>query len=393
VVYLQGGVTQTQYYSDTELYFRQESNFLYLSGFQVSSAFFVLLPNSSAGWGILFVQRPDQNYAVWNGIPKTNEQILAEYDVDAVFYSDQFAQVIGDYKNANTVYTLGKVTFAGQQRTAFLNYTQNNASLSGYLGNIRSIKSEKELQVLRMATDTSCEAHITVMQETVRGNLRYEYQIAGLFHEISEGCGGWTHQSYLSIVGAGPRSAVLHYNTNYEQLKPGDMALVDAGAEFFGYGTDITRTWPTNGRFTTRQAQLYNVVLNCQNAAMQCMVPGNRSSDASNAAINTLLQGLLDLGMVRGSITDMRAAGINSIFLPHGICHHVGLDVHDPGSLNPFQANMVVTNEPGLYFIPDLIYPAYNNSRQAPYLNQAVINQYWNEVGVGGFRIEDVVFN
>jgi len=125
---------------------------------------------------------------------------------------------------------------------------------------------------------------------------------------------------------------------------------------------------------------------------MKFYAPGQRSSDASSAAINAILQGLLDLGMVKGSVADLRAASINSIFYPHGLLHHVGLDVHDPGSTATFQSEMVLTNEPGLYFIPDLIYPAYNNSRQAPYLNQDIINLYWSEVGIGGFRIEDMVY-
>jgi len=244
---------------------------------------------------------------------------------------------------------------------------------------------------LKIANDVSVAAHIRVMQETVKGNLRYEYQIAGLFHEISEGCGGWAHQSYLSIVGAGPRSSVLHYNTNYEPLKFGDMVLVDAGAEFFGYGADITRTWPSSGKFTAKQATCYNIVLNSVNAALAYYVPGAYSVNSSTAAINTLLRGLLDANMVKGSMQDLLANRINQIFLPYGIGHHVGLDVHDPGSMQIFAPGMYVTLEPGLYFIPDLIYPAFNNSAKVPYLNQDVIMEYMNEIGVGGFRIEELV--
>jgi Xaa-Pro dipeptidase len=295
---------------------------------------------------------------------------------------------------ATTVYTLPNVVFTGsQQKAVFANYTLNNSSyLNNLLGAIRSIKSDKEAQVLRIATEVSGQAHMRVMQETARGNLRYEYQVAGLFHEISEGCGGWTHQSYLSIVGAGPRSAVLHYNTNYEPIKTTDMVLVDAAAEFFGYGSDITRTWPSSGKFTDRQITCYNIVLACQNAALAYYMPGQRYSDASSAVITTLLQGLLNAGMVRGTIAELRANSINSLFLPHGLGHHVGLDVHDPGSLSTFAAGMLVTCEPGLYFIPALLEPAFANPTKAQYLNQDVIMAYMNENGVGGYRIEDMVY-
>jgi len=169
--------------------------------------------------------------------------------------------------------------------------------------------------------------------------------------------------------------------------------LVDAGAEFFGYGSDITRTWPSNGKFTDHQRTAYNIVLAAQNAALSAYMPGVPYGNATTASTNALLQGLLDAHLVYGTLDALRANRINSLFLPHGIRHQVGLDVHDPeGSYNTFAPGMLLTCEPGLYFIPDLLNPAFTNPAQAIYLNIELIKEYMTETGVGGYRIEDLVY-
>eukprot|EP00457_Paulinella_chromatophora_P003282 gb/GEZN01003289.1/.p1 GENE.gb/GEZN01003289.1/~~gb/GEZN01003289.1/.p1 ORF type:complete len:582 (-),score=64.83 gb/GEZN01003289.1/:470-2188(-) len=403
-ILLQGGSVQNQYYSDTELYFRQESNFLYLCGFQLppymGPSLILVLSNSTQGYAILFIGRPSLMYSIWNGVPMSKEEVGEMYGVDAVYYTDEFAALLPTLYLASlhVLQTAGfePATQAALDGSPGIELTAQ--FLKTALDNARARKTEQELSLLRLASQVSTQAHLGLMALAASGQLRYEYQAAMAFVQISGSCGGWSHQAYLPIVGAGPRSAVLHYVTAYEAVQNHDMLLVDAGSEFLGYVTDITRTFPVSGVFSPIQRKHYEIVFKTHLAVRDLHVQGAQYSAIARAASLALISALLEAGLAKGGTVDeLYAAKIDGVFMPHGLGHFVGLDVHDPQSpqrLTPpsnLTAGMVLTCEPGVYFIPDQLADALADPFRAVFLDAQVIQQYLDEPGVGGVRIEDVL--
>ena len=214
----------------------------------------------------------------------------------------------------------------------------------------------------------------------------FEYQLQSNFESKCQQC-GLIFQSYAPIFGASNRSAVLHYIENSRVIpsKPdSNIMLVDAGADYNGYATDITRSFPANGKFTNEQKMIYETVLEAQKSAMKTIKAGSSWSDASNAATRSLLEGLKKHKFVHGDINGMIGARVQSLFMMHGLGHNLGLYVHDTGPLNILKENMVLTVEPGIYFHKFLFDKA--TAAQKKFLNMEVINQFLN---FGGVRIED----
>jgi Xaa-Pro aminopeptidase len=209
---------------------------------------------------------------------------------------------------------------------------------------LRQIKSAGELEFLQQAIDLSLDAHVAAMK-MMRPGL-YEYQIAAKMVEV-HAMGGSEAEGYAPIVGAGPNSTALHYDKLSRKIQDGDIVVMDVGAQYSGYSSDITRTIPANGKFTARQREIYDIVLGAQNAALAAMKPG---ADVCNKGSKSAYRVAYDYINSHGK--DLHGKPLGQYFI-HGLSHHIGLNVHDPGSsCEPLQPGMVITDEPGIY-IPE----------------------------------------
>ena len=397
IVYLQGGSVQSRYDTDYDYPFRQESNFLYLTGVNEPDFHMILdLHNHDFH---LFVPKRDPQFAVWNGYIRSQSYYQELYEADAVHYDSELPKVIKDL-NPDIIYCYN------DRQTELLDELDIDAeinieALEDALTYCRTIKTSWELDQLRYAGKVNNEAHRQVMKAI--GPDKYEYEMKAVF-EYNQVKYGLVQDAYAGIFASGPNSAILHYVTNDSYMNDGDLFLIDAGHEYNGYSSDITRTFPVNGTFTTMQADVYDTVLRAQKDAIEAAVPGNKMEDLHLLAARRILEGLVDMGLVKGDIDEMLEKNIFALFFPHGLGHFLGLDTHDVGGYpkgveriqrpglkylrvrRELEPGMVLTIEPGLYFIPALLEPAFDDEEKAPYLNRDKLSQLFD---FGGVRIED----
>jgi Xaa-Pro aminopeptidase len=224
-------------------------------------------------------------------------------------------------------------------------------SLEYLLHDMRLFKSRAEIKLMREAGAISTRAHLRAMKACRPGMMEYEIE-AELLYEFRR---AGTEPAYPSIVGGGANGCILHYTENNAQLNDGDLLLIDAGCELQGYASDITRTFPVNGRFSPAQRELYEVVLEAQHAAIEQAVPGNHWNDPHMAAVKVLTKGLVSLGLLKGRPAQLIKDGAYRQFYMHRTGHWLGLDVHDVGDYKLdetwrlLEPGMVMTVEPGLY--------------------------------------------
>ncbi|EGD79952.1 peptidase M24 [Salpingoeca rosetta] len=426
LLFLQGGDVQLHFFADTERTFWQESNFRYLSGgYERPGGAWLLCSaalNDTVPWHPppsqlrqhsltchLFVDKPTLADAIWNGKALTLEQLRAMYTIDHIHWKDDFATVVSPVLAALNVSEVDTMPASPQLADALPapldTLTRNRTRLRDVLGEARGVKTPTELRLMRAAAAVGSAAHNYILRSARKSEA--EYQVEAAFVAVNTAC-GLQQQSYLPIVASGPRAGTLHYNTNMQPLEA-DWLLVDAGATVHGYGTDITRTWALSGHFSSLQRQAYEVVLGAQLAGIAAYRAGNTWVNATREAEHALLRGLLETQLVVNATFDALAeTNITRVFMPHSLGHHIGLDVHDyvPGGLGrcrpsedplepiecpgTLEVGMVVTCEPGLYFIPQLLQESYATPSLAPFLNKAAIDAFIS-AGVGGVRIEDVV--
>jgi Xaa-Pro dipeptidase len=254
----------------------------------------------------------------------------------------------------------------------------------------------------------SSAAHVAVMQKCRPGLMEYQLE-AHFLHEIYSR-GGCRFTAYTCICGCGPHSSVLHYGhqgaPNDGPLGDGDLFLNDSGAEYHGYASDITCTYPVNGRFTDDQRGIYEAVLAANRAVQDAMKPGVSWPDMHRLTQKVIAEHLLAMGLLRGSLDELLARHVPALFMPHGLGHLMGLDVHDVGGYpegvtrvdepglrslrcgRALEAGMVITVEPGVYFIEAVLEPALGDAKLAHLLNVDAIARFR---GFGGVRIEDDV--
>ncbi len=397
LIYLEGGEVLGRYETDYEYPFRQESNFLYLTG--VNEPDFHLLIHPDSRTYHLFIPKRDAQFAVWNGYVLTKDDYLRKYQPDKIHYDDELEEVIKSY-NPGTLYCLNEET---AEDFAEDGYNTDDNFLKDALAYCRCIKTEWECNQLRKAADVANNAHRRLMKVIRHGMMEYEMKAEFDYVKFSR---GMLHEPYNGIYASGPGSAILHYVNCDRQLKDGEWFLVDAGAEHNGYAADITRTYPVNGKFDPFQADLYDVVLNAQNNAIDAVVTGNKMEDLHLQASRNILSGLKDMGLVTGDIDAMMEKNIFALFFPHGLGHFLGLDTHDVGGYpkgvekidrpglkflrtrRTFEPGMVLTIEPGLYFIPALLQPAFEDKEKSEFLIKDKIEP---QLYSGGIRIEDNV--
>eukprot|EP00029_Vermamoeba_vermiformis_P011524 TRINITY_DN6352_c0_g1_i1.p1 TRINITY_DN6352_c0_g1~~TRINITY_DN6352_c0_g1_i1.p1 ORF type:complete len:525 (-),score=177.12 TRINITY_DN6352_c0_g1_i1:380-1954(-) len=381
VIYMSGKLTEYRN-TDVEYLFRQESHYQYVTGVNFPGTAVVIdLVSKNC---TLFVPRPTAQYGVWNGLIQSLDQQREQYDVDDVQYIDNITDYLAPHRAMNeTLYVLNDhVTLPGNNS---LEFTVDTTTLLSVLIPARQAKTPKEVMLMQYVATVSSEAHKTLMLN-VRPTM-WEYELESLFLYNISFC-GLRQPAYLSIVGSGVNSAILHYSANTRQIKDGDLVLVDAGGEYEGYGTDITRTFPANGKFTDQQREIYQIVLDAQQAAIDAVKPGVSFTNLTSVALHTMAQGLLKAGFVHGEVEDLIANGVMRVFMPHGLGHFVGVDVHDPGVSANLGENNIITIEPGIYFNPFTIYASLNDTKLSSYLNGPKMLDY---VNFGGVRIEDTL--
>lgn len=375
--------------NDTEYPFCQNKSFYYLCGFNEPEAFLVLLKKNKSTDVLLFSRPKDPLLEVWHGLRVGQENAVSEYGVDQCINIDEIDTQLPELLNGleNLFYPVGESACLDSKITAWLNKVKSTSRQGGIapktlvdcaeiIHEMRLIKSESELSIMRKANVISGLAHQRAMEKTQAG--KFEYQIeAELLHEFARH--GARFPAYNSIVAGGNNANILHYTNNADVLADGDLLLIDAGAELAGYAADITRTFPVSGTFSTEQKTLYQLVLDAQELAISNIKPAQTLAYLNKITCEFFTTGLHALGLLQGNLADLIASKACKKYFIHGLGHWLGLDVHDVGNyhtndkreqLRAFEQGMVMTIEPGLY-IP---------------LDDVDVDLKWRGIGI---RIED----
>lgn len=368
--------------------YRSDSDFYYLSGFPEPESLLVLVPDRPQGEYILFCREKDEEQETWHGRRAGLEGACAEYGADDAFPITDLDDILpGLLENKERIYyTMGRYSDFDQRLMTWLNRVTDKGragvhapdqfvSLGHMVHEQRLFKSSREIKAMRRAASIAAEGHTRAMAITRPGMREYQVE-AELLHCFMQH--GARAPAYPSIVGGGANSCILHYTENADTLKEGDVLLIDAGAEYDSYASDITRTFPVSGEFTETQRLAYEVVLEAQAAAINEVRPGNSWNEPHEAAVEVITRGLIDLGILKGRLRKLIDAEAFRPYYMHKTGHWLGMDVHDVGDYKlqdewrVFEPGMVTTVEPGLYFAAGL--------KDLP-------KQWWNI----GIRIEDDV--
>ena len=354
---------------DVEHPFRQDSDFYYLSGFSEANACLVLIPGREQGEYILFCEEKDAELEIWTGRRTGPEGAVKDFFADEAYSIAAIDSVLPDLIEGKThIYSrMGANSKFDNQLTHWLNQVKAKVrqgaqvphafSVIDYLlHEMRLLKSPAEIAVMQKAADISAAAHCRAMRTAQPGCFEYELE-AEILHEFTREGSRWP--AYPSIVGGGENACILHYTNNDMAIADGGLILIDAGCELDYYAADITRTFPVNGKFNTEQKALYELVLKSQLAAIEQVKPGNSWNAAHEVAVEVLVTGLLELGLLSGELEQLIEDQSYRTFYMHRTGHWLGMDVHDVGEYRldkewrPLQEGMVLTVEPGLYIAPD----------------------------------------
>ena len=354
--------------NDVHYAYRQDSDFLYLSGFREPGAMLVLVPAAKGGKAIMFCREKDPKREMWDGPMAGLDGVIADYGMDQSFpIGEVDKQLPALLKGSERIYyDLGQDVDFDHKLIGWMNEFRSKAhrdfhapdeiiALDHLLHDMRLFKSRVELTAMRKSARVAVEGHILAMQSCKPGMNEADIH-AGLLHTFTR------HQcetSYLPIVGSGANACVLHYIANRDPMNDGDLLLIDAGAEYDGYASDITRTFPVNGKFSAEQKDLYEVVLAAQQAAIERSREGQQWDDVHEAAVEVVAQGMLDLGIIKGTLEEALEEETYARWYVHKTGHWLGLDVHDVGDYQvdghsrALEPGMVFTVEPGVYIRAD----------------------------------------
>ena len=354
--------------NDTHYPYRQDSDFWYLCGFPEPEAVLVLIPGRRHGETILFCRERDPEREAWDGPREGQEGAVARYGMDDAYPIEDLDDILpGLLEGRSRVYYhFGRDADFDLKLIGWVNRVRSQVrhgaqppheflELGHLLHEQRLFKSPAEIALMQRAADISVQAHRAAMRLARAGIHEYELQ-AELEREFRRHA---ACPAYNSIIGAGANACVLHYRANSGGSGEGDLGLIDAGAEYHGYASDITRTFPVNGRFSAEQRALHDLVLAAQAAALEQAQPGIAYEEGHLAAVEVLTEGLLRLGLLRGDLEENLIEGHYKRFYRHKTGHWLGLDVHDVGDYKLagesrlLEAGMVFTIEPGLYVSPD----------------------------------------
>ena len=373
---------------DVEHPYRQDSDFWYLSGFPEPEAVMVLIPGREHGEFVLFCRERDRTMEIWNGYRAGPEGAVEKHGADDAFPIADIDEILpGLIEGRERVYyDLGRDPDFDRRVMNWVNAIRAKVrtgahppgeflALTHLLHDQRLYKSAAELKLMRRAGAIAAGAHVRAMRAVEPGMFEYQLE-AEYLHEFMRH--GARSPAYPSIVGGGANGCILHYIENRDRLRDGDLVLVDAGCEYEYYASDITRTFPVNGKFSKHQQALYEVVLEAQYAAIKAVRPGNHWNQPHEEALAVLTQGMIDLGLLAGELDELIETEAYRRFFMHRTGHWLGLDVHDVGDYKihgewrVLEPGMVLTVEPGLYVAPD----------------DDTVADHWRGIGI---RIEDDV--
>lgn len=397
IVYMKGAEMMYRYDTDYEFPFRQESNFWYLTG--VNEPDFHLILDVEKQEYHLFAPHRDAQYAVWHKEVKTKEELKEKYQPDHMHFESKLPEVLKELDPA-------RIYCIDEEQAEFIEEFERKRpidleTLDSAITHCRVFKTDWELDQMREAARVNNIAHTKVLEALEPGKYEYEMKAVFDYHQIKNGL---TQDAYNGIFASGKNSAILHYVENNDEIKEGDLFLIDAGYEYNGYASDFTRTYPADGQFTPLQAAVYEAVLEAQKQVIEAARPDFKMEELHLMAARTMMEGLRDADILEGSIDDMMEHDIFALFFPHGLGHFIGLDTHDVGGYpkgvdrierpgikylrmrRSLQPGMVLTVEPGIYFIPTLLEPAFEDEALNPFLN---VSKLKDMLEFGGVRIED----
>lgn len=372
---------------DTFHPYRQDSDLWYLTGFSEPEAVLVLVPGRGHGECLLFCRERDPAREAWDGPRLGPEGAVESLGMDDAYPIDDLDEILPGLLEGRTrvYYHFGRDTEFDLKLIGWLNRVRAQMRLGAQppheflelghlLDEMRLFKTREELVLMRRAAAISVRAHAAAMAAVRPGMHEYELQAALEYEFRRHGA----QPAYESIVGAGANGCVLHYRANSGRVAPGDLVLIDAGAEYAGYAADITRTFPAGGGFSREQRALHDLVCAAQEAALSRARPGVPFEAVHLAAVEVLAEGMLRLGLLKGGLRKVLAEETYRRFYPHKSGHWLGLDVHDVGEYRIdgesrlLEPGMVLTVEPGIYIPPDA----------------TGVDRKWRGIGI---RIEDDV--
>ncbi len=351
--------------NDTHYRYRQSSDFFYLTGFDEPEAIAVIAPGREHEY-TLFVRPRDPEREIWDGRRAGIEGARTHFGADEAFPISEFTEKLSDILNgAQTLYyrigegnteldqkIIGQLARMRSMGRRGISPPQAIIDTGAILHEMRLIKTEDEIALMQRAADIAAEAHREAMREA-RAGMK-EYEIEALIEYVFRRNGA-SAPAYSSIVGGGANATILHYINNDAELRDGDLLLIDAGAEYQGYASDITRTFPVSGHFTDAQRDIYNLVLETQTACIEMTRPGVTIDELHEHSVKILTEGMVRLGLLDGEVDKLIEEEKYKQFYMHRLGHFLGMDVHDVGRYHVegesrrLESGMVITIEPGLY--------------------------------------------
>jgi Xaa-Pro aminopeptidase len=365
--------------NDVEHEYRQDSDLYYLTGFDEPEAVLVLTSHHPQHRVVMFVRPRDKDREIWDGARAGVEGAVRDFGADAAFPISELAARLPDYleNHERLLYRLGRDRAFDEKLLAALDATRARARRgiswpmeivdpASLLHEMRLLKSDEEIDSMRRAAAITREAHIGAMRLAKPG--RYEYEVEALLREVFRRNGS-ERPAYPPIVGAGVNATVLHYRSNQKRLEDGELLLIDAGCEFNYYASDVTRTFPVNGKFSTAQQAIYEIVLDAQAASIEAVRPGATVDEVHRRSVEVIVDGLMSLGLLRGERAKILDEHLYRPFYMHRTSHYLGMDVHDVGAYfqnkkpRPLAPGMVITVEPGIYISAtnDAVPPEYRS--------------------------------
>ncbi len=375
--------------NDADFKFRPDSSFFWLTGFAEPQAVAVIETDAQGEEYTysLFCRERDRDMEIWNGYRAGVDGAVDDYEADEAYAIDLLDEEIQEklQHKEKLFVRLGQRADFDLRINAWLKQAEEASRGNGgipteiqqldvLLNEMRLFKTAQEIELMQIAADISAQAHSRAMQAVRPGMMEYALDAELNYIFGQNGC----VPAYNSIVGGGANACILHYVENNQSLADGDLVLIDAACEYQFYASDITRTFPVNGKFSPQQKALYEIVLQSQLAAIDAVRVGNSYKAPHTVAVKILVQGLLDLGIMQGNIDEIMTTESYRQFYMHGTGHWLGMDVHDVGSYKQqgewrdYEIGMVVTIEPGLYIAPD----------------DETVAEQWRGIGI---RIEDDV--
>ena len=356
--------------SDTDYLYRQDSNFYYLSGYEEPESILLIRPYAKKDNFIIFCRDRDPLKEQWDGFRSGQTGAVQDFGADKSLSISSVDSLMPELLEGakNIYYSMSSPcgldhrinTWVDQIRLntrAGAEPPQNLLSLDSVIHEMRLLKSDEEIEVMKQAAEITTEAHIRAMKAVKPGMFEYQLEAEYLYAFNKNGARA---PAYNSIVGGGNNACILHYVENNSELKDGDVVLVDAGCEYKYYASDVTRTFPVNGSFTEEQKQIYSVVLEAHKQSMDQLKPGNKWNLAHEKSVEVIVEGLIDLGIIKSSKKEAIDTGEYSKYYMHRIGHWLGMDVHDVGSYKQdgdwrdLEPGMVMTIEPGIYILDSL---------------------------------------